>query len=106
MHYRINKLNLISQSWKRLLLFLTSVLINSCTSPAHLIYMRVCEARMPRKYTCVANYAPCPLLFRASTTFSGLIGNSVIRMPMASLTAFAIVANVGVIGGSPTPLAP
>ncbi len=106
MHYRIKFLNFISQSWKRLLLFLTSVLIGSGTSPVHLIYIRVCEARMPRKYTCVANYARCPLLFRASTTFSGLIGNSLIRMPIASLTAFAIVANVGVMGGSPTPLAP
>ena len=57
---------------------------------------------MPRKHTCVMNYALCPLLFRASTTFSGLIGNSLIRTPMASLTAFAIVANVGVMGGSPT----
>ena len=47
---------------------------------------------MPRKYRCAANYAPCPLLFKASTTFSGLIGNSLIRTPMASLTAFAIVA--------------
>ena len=61
---------------------------------------------MPRNTYSQTTYVPCPLLFNASTTFSGLIGNSVIRTPMASLTAFAIVANVGVIGGSPTPLAP
>ena len=49
---------------------------------------------------------PLPLLFNAFTIFSGLIGRSLIRTPVASVTAFANVASVGVSEGSPTPFAP
>ena len=49
---------------------------------------------------------PLPFPFNALTIFSGLIGSSLIRTPVASVTAFANVANVGVSEGSPTPFAP
>ena len=42
----------------------------------------------------------------AQNTRSGLIGNRVIRTPVASLIAFAIAPAGGTIGGSPTPRTP
>lgn len=46
------------------------------------------------------------LCFRACSTFSGVMGNLVIRIPIASSTAFARAAATGVMPNSPTPFAP
>ena len=42
----------------------------------------------------------------ARYTRSGVMGSSVIRTPVASFTAFATAAEIGIVPASPSPFAP
>ena len=54
----------------------------------------------------VCRIRECYLSPNALKTLSGVIGKSLILTPIASYTALAIAAAVGIVGGSPIPIAP
>ncbi len=54
----------------------------------------------------VSLLSPPPAAASRSTRLVGVIGESVMRRPVASWIALAMAAAVGIVTGSPSPLAP